>query len=76
MILVPAPQNIENGSDSKLFDLAKSVHWIVDDENQSAGLIPSKKRKKGIGEDSDEEDFSGAPPANDIYRQRQQKRVR
>jgi hypothetical protein len=52
------------------------VHWIVDDENQSAGLIPSKKRKKGIGEDSDEEDFSGAPPVNDIYRQRQQKRVR
>jgi cleavage stimulation factor subunit 3 len=73
--LVPAPQTSENGSDTKLFDLAKSVHWIVDDEAQ-AGLLSTRRRKRGLGDDSDEEDFSGAPPVNDIYRQRQQKRVR
>ncbi|CAB3367662.1 Hypothetical predicted protein [Cloeon dipterum] len=72
---VPLPQNSENGSDTKLFDLAKSVHWIVDDDAQNS-IQGAKRKKKGLGEDSDEEDFTGAPPVNDIYRQRQQKRVR
>ncbi|CAB0001846.1 unnamed protein product [Nesidiocoris tenuis] len=65
----PAPTG-DNGYDTRLFDLAKSVHWIVDTEENSSG---SKRRK--LGEDSDDED-SSAPPINDIYRMRQQKRVK
>ncbi|XP_054289118.1 protein suppressor of forked isoform X2 [Macrosteles quadrilineatus] len=61
----------ENGCDTKLFDLAKSVHWVVDVDNGGR-----KKRKIGGGDESDDDDASGAPPINDIYRQRQQKRVK
>lgn len=66
----------ENGQDTKLFDLAKSVHWIVDDSsymNESG----NKRRRllPGAGDDSDEEN-NVAPPANDIYRLRQQKRLK
>uniref|UniRef100_A0A1B6J9Z5 Suppressor of forked domain-containing protein n=1 Tax=Homalodisca liturata TaxID=320908 RepID=A0A1B6J9Z5_9HEMI len=61
----------ENGCDTKLFDLAKSVHWVVDVDNGG-----KKKRKIGGGDESDDDDASGAPPINDIYRQRQQKRVK
>ncbi|KAG8235252.1 hypothetical protein J437_LFUL014739 [Ladona fulva] len=70
----------DNGYDTKLFDLAKSVHWIVEDGQDAAGM--RRKRKIGgvsvglMGDDSEEDDFSGAPPANDIYRARQQKRVK
>uniref|UniRef100_A0A1B6CGC0 Cleavage stimulation factor subunit 3 n=1 Tax=Clastoptera arizonana TaxID=38151 RepID=A0A1B6CGC0_9HEMI len=66
----PTLVNGENGCDTRLFDLAKSVHWVVDMDDGS-----KKKRKVG-GDDSDDEDATGAPPANDIYRQRQQKRVK
>uniref|UniRef100_T1HT88 Cleavage stimulation factor subunit 3 n=1 Tax=Rhodnius prolixus TaxID=13249 RepID=T1HT88_RHOPR len=64
----PVPQG-DNGCDTRLFDLAKSVHWIVDNDEGSA----SKRRK--LGEDSDDEE-NMAPPVNDIYRLRQQKRVK
>ncbi|CAH1114072.1 unnamed protein product [Psylliodes chrysocephalus] len=67
----PIPAS-ENG-DVRLFDLAKSVHWIVE-EGGSIGL----KRRKRAGlslEGSDDED-TPLPPSNDIYRQRQQKRVK
>lgn len=62
----------ENGCDTKLFDLAKSVHWVVD-----VSADGKRKRRSGLGaEDSEDEDQQGAPPLNDIYRQRQQKRVK
>lgn len=62
----------DNNIDTKLFDLAKSVHWIVDDSTYTDG---SKRRRllPGAGDDSDD-DASAAPPTHDIYRLRQQKR--
>ncbi|CAH0549003.1 unnamed protein product [Brassicogethes aeneus] len=65
---VPLPS--ESG-DIRLFDLAKSVHWIIE---EGGGI----KRRKRIGlslDGSDDEDMP-LPPSNDIYRQRQQKRVK
>ncbi|KAF6206641.1 hypothetical protein GE061_017877 [Apolygus lucorum] len=64
----PVPQG-DNGLDTRLFDLAKSVHWVVDSDE----ALAAKRRK--LGEDSDDEE-SMAPPINDIYRLRQQKRVK
>lgn len=56
----------------KLFDLAKSVHWIVDDSTYSSDGL---KRKMLPGnDDSDDETTTRPPPAQDIYRLRQQKR--
>ncbi|RZF42611.1 hypothetical protein LSTR_LSTR001406 [Laodelphax striatellus] len=74
----PAPIT-DNGCDTKLFDLAKSVHWVVD--NEDAAAARRKRRLNGgggaaAGDDSDDDEMMGAPPANDIYRQRQQKRVK
>lgn len=73
----------DNGCDTKLFDLAKSVHWIVEEGQEGTLTIPagmnSIKRRRKLGErgdDSEDEDLAGAPPANDIYRARQQKRVK
>ncbi|XP_058803933.1 protein suppressor of forked [Phymastichus coffea] len=66
----------DNGCDTKLFDLAKSVHWIVDETADGNSIINKRKRTRlGNGDDSEEEDLP-PPPANDIYRQRQQKRVK
>ncbi|XP_019874344.1 protein suppressor of forked [Aethina tumida] len=65
---VPLPSE---AGDIRLFDLAKSVHWIVE---EGGGI----KRRKRIGlslDGSDDEDMP-LPPTNDIYRQRQQKRVK
>lgn len=70
---VPMPNGAENGCDTKLFDLAKSVHWIVDDSNY-AGEGGLKRRMLPGNDDSDDEGATVAPPANDIYRIRQQKR--
>ncbi|CAH2235416.1 jg13274 [Pararge aegeria aegeria] len=69
----PPPPSQENGCDTKLFDLARSVHWIVDDDGISTN---NKARRRKAGEDSDDDDLGVAPPLNDIYRQRQQKRVK
>lgn len=73
LLVAPVPV-MDNGLETKLFDLAKSVHWIVDDSsytNESGG----KRRRllPGAGDDSDDENAS-APPTHDIYRLRQQKR--
>lgn len=65
----------DNGCDTKLFDLAKSVHWIVDESNDGVSLGSKRRRTRLGGDDSEEEDLP-PPPANDIYRQRQQKRVK
>ena len=58
-----------NGHSASQFEVAKSVHWIV--ERDAPGRAPAKKRSN----DSDDDDAQ-APPANDLYRQRQQKRVK
>lgn len=67
------PNGAENGCDTKLFDLAKSVHWIVDDSNNAGDGL--KRRMLPGNDDSDDEGAAPVPPpANDIYRIRQQKR--
>lgn len=65
----------DNGCDTKLFDLAKSVHWIVDEAADGNSISTKRKRVRMNGDDSEEEDLP-PPPINDIYRQRQQKRVK
>ncbi|XP_037935570.1 protein suppressor of forked [Teleopsis dalmanni] len=72
---VPLPTG-EHGCDIKLFDMAKSVHWIVDDSMISTDSSNGIKRRRILpgGEDSDEETQGPTPPVNDIYRLRQQKR--
>ncbi|CAB0031503.1 unnamed protein product [Trichogramma brassicae] len=70
----PAPV-ADNGCETKLFDLAKSVHWIVDEVAEGNSLPNKRKRLRINGEESEEEDLP-PPPANDIYRLRQQKRVK
>ncbi|CAB3233707.1 unnamed protein product [Arctia plantaginis] len=47
---------------------------IVDDEGITT--VASKARRRKLGEDSDDDELGVAPPVNDIYRQRQQKRVK
>ncbi|KAI9582248.1 hypothetical protein GQX74_015371 [Glossina fuscipes] len=71
----PVP-NGDHGYDVKLFDFAKSVHWIVDDSVCSSETGSGSKRRRMLpgGDDSDEETPTPAPPVNDIYRLRQQKR--
>lgn len=54
---------------AKLFDLAKSVQWIVGDE--------SRKRKSFGGRKDDSDDDSNiSAPTNDLYRKRQQKKIK
>lgn len=63
----------DHGVDIKIFDLAKSVHWIVDESSCVGDSVGLKRRRMlPVNDDSDEE--TTAPPANDIYRLRQQKR--
>ena len=73
----PVPVN-ENGLDTRLFDLAKSVHWIMDESQYTnEGMMKRRRILPGGGDDSDEENGtnnSSNPPVNDIYRLRQQKR--
>ncbi|XP_063696707.1 protein suppressor of forked [Culicoides brevitarsis] len=68
-------QTSDNGLDIKLFDLAKSLHWIVDDSTSTndSGL---KRRRIVPGGDDSDDDQGTAPPPNDIYRLRQQKRMK
>ncbi|KAJ8971490.1 hypothetical protein NQ314_000675 [Rhamnusium bicolor] len=68
------PPPFENGGgDVRLFDLAKSVHWIVEE----GGGIGLKRRKRvGLSMDGSDDEDMPLPPSNDIYRQRQQKRVK
>lgn len=67
----PAPTT-ENGCDTKLFELAKSVHWIVD--NQTDTFIGAKRARLHSGDNSDGED-KAPPPAHDLYRLRQKNRL-
>jgi hypothetical protein len=63
---------------SKLFDMARSVHWLPKDSG-----VDRPQKKRGMGEESEDEEpiaisgsQPGGPPPNDIYRKRQQKRVK
>ncbi|KAH1011580.1 hypothetical protein HUJ04_000919 [Dendroctonus ponderosae] len=67
---VPAPT--EHG-DVRLFDIAKSVHWIVE---ENGGLGVKRRKKLGLSMDGSDDEDMHLPPMNDIYRQRQQKKVR
>lgn len=71
----PLPSG-DPGCDTKIFDLAKSVHWIVDESICAGDASTGVKRRRMLpgGDDSDEEAPAVAPPINDIYRLRQQKR--
>lgn len=65
----------DNGCDTKLFDYAKSVHWIVDETNDATTIGGKRRRTRMRGEDSEDEDPQ-LPPDDDVFRQRQQKRVK
>lgn len=68
------PSPLQNGAgDVRLFDLAKSVHWIVE---EGGGIGLKRKKRIGLGLDGSDDEDSPLPPTNDIYRQRQQKRVK
>ena len=75
-------------ADPKQFELARSVHWMkpqvgANSNSNSGGKAEGRKRKaKGGGgaggkaaEDSEDEDTISAP-VNDLYRKRQQKKMR
>jgi cleavage stimulation factor subunit 3 len=75
-----APSRIaDNGCDTELFDLAKSVQWTVDAGREGRGT--KRRWKLGTGarsgaEDSEDDELSSAPPTNDVYRRRQRKRFK
>ncbi|XP_043949092.1 protein suppressor of forked isoform X1 [Drosophila biarmipes] len=76
-----APQpNGDNELSPKIFDLAKSVHWIVDTstytgvQHSVTAIPPRRRRLLPGGDDSDEELQTAVPPTHDIYRLRQLKR--
>ncbi|XP_066255675.1 protein suppressor of forked [Euwallacea similis] len=66
------PQPTEHG-DVRLFDIAKSVHWIIED---NGGLGIKRRKKIGLAVDGSDDEDVHLPPMNDLYRQRQQKKVR
>lgn len=73
-----------NGHSTKQFETARSATWAVDNGPQD-----SRKRKSGsatvpaggggggvAGDESDDDSSNISAPINDIYRKRQQKRMR
>jgi len=52
---------------TKLFDLAKSVHWVMNDR---------KRKSVGRGDDDSDDDSNLSAPSNDVYRSRQQKKIK
>lgn len=78
ILLAPTPQAGENGCETKLFDLAKSVHWIVDESQYTNDGGSGLKRRRIVpgGDDSDDEGATTVPPTHDLYRLRQQKRLK
>ncbi|KAH8244975.1 hypothetical protein KR032_003410, partial [Drosophila birchii] len=76
-----APQpNGDNDLTPKIFDLAKSVHWIVDTstytgvQHSVTAVPPRRRRLLPGGDDSDDDLQTSVPPTHDIYRLRQLKR--
>ena len=66
----PASSSSGNGHSTKLFDLSKSVHWIVDQE------MGKKRKSHGPGDEDSDDDSNISAPSNDIYRKRQQKKIK
>jgi len=63
-----------NTENAKLFEYPRSVHWVPKDNSTERAI-----KKRGLGEDSEEDESDkqpSGPPANDVYRKRQQKRVK
>ena len=76
----PDPVVTENDSCTRLFDLTRSVNWIITDstnvlKRRTKSSVPVFESSNGAGGLSDDED-SQQPPTLDIYRSRQQKRSR
>lgn len=69
----PVPCGDHSG-DIRLFDFAKSVHWIVDDSTYSGEIGLKRRRMLPGGDDSDDDTQALVPPVIDVYRLRQQKR--
>lgn len=57
------------GHDVRLFELSKSVHWVIDSSGE-------RKRRLMLGDDSDDEDGNKPLLSSDIYRARQQKKMK
>lgn len=53
----------------QLFDIARSVQWSVGEDGR-------KRKSLGRGEESDDDDSNISAPTNDIYRKRQQKKIK
>nr|CAG4643764.1 EOG090X026K [Lepidurus arcticus] len=64
----------ENGEGLALFDQVRSVQWGQGDGGD--GKRKKRTAAMAVHEESDDEDSQSGPPAKDIYRQRQQKRVK
>jgi len=69
---IKLPDNLQTSSGGeghsvRLFDLAKSVHWVENDR---------KKRSHGRGDDDSDDDSNLSAPSNDVYRSRQKKKIR
>ena len=65
--------HITSGGEShntKLFDLARSVQWIVE------GDQGRKRKSLGRGEEDSDDDSNLSAPSNDIYRSRQKKKIK
>lgn len=57
------------GHDVRLFELSKSVHWVMDPSGD-------RKRKLVAGDGSDDEDGNKPILTSDIYRARQQRKLK
>ena len=55
--------------DIRLFELSKSVHWILDPSGE-------RKRRIATGDDSDDDDINKPYLSSDIYRARQRKKIK
>jgi len=62
------PSGVDNGHSTAMFDMAKAVQWIAEDKG--------RKRKSMARDDSDDDDSNVSAPTNDIYRKRQQKKIK
>lgn len=82
-ISAPVPKG-DHGMDARLFELPNSLHWSVENEDGNLtnhfGLNNKVRKRKfntgGIQLDDSDEEGSFSPPVNDIYRLRQQKKVK
>ena len=62
--------NSSSHENIRLFELSKAVHWIVDPTGER------KRRLMPAGDDSDDDDGNRPNLTSDVYRARQQKRIK